>query len=470
MSTTTADIGATQQDDEQQQPARRSRGGVLGLLVVLATFLALATTTAWLTPAWEANDEVDHVQYVQSVAAGEIPVIGDNIESAQPPLYYAAVAVWMKALGIDEDFTTEVTPAVQSGGLPELQLEHDYTAAEREAAEAVHWLRLLSVVFGLVTVLCTYLAGRLVGLSTPVTLAATATVALWPKFLLISATVQNDSLVTALCSVLIVLVLRWVRPGTGSGWSAGRVGLALAIGLVAGGAALTKYTSLPVVGLLGLVMLGVALRPLRWRRLVEIVLVGVAASAVLGWWLLRNIDRYGDPLASEANAAYLREVLPGLAVSVPFVDGQRFGEFVPRTLLDSTWYTGGWNQFLLPFALNLALTLAAGAALVGALRVSLRGGTTGGTPFLARHSAVLWAALAAGFVALLLIARQTTQAQGRYLFVGMVAIALFLVVGTAELTDVRPRLQQACIWLWPLLMALTSAYAAQRYLVPFAGL
>jgi 4-amino-4-deoxy-L-arabinose transferase-like glycosyltransferase len=467
VSTASSGTKATRRIDEPQEVT--GRGGVLGLLAVLAVYLVLATTTAWLTPAWEANDEVDHVQYAQAVAEGEIPDIGDNIESAQPPLYYAAVAVWMKTLGIEE-FTTEVTPAVQAGGLPELQLEHDYDPEQREAAVAVHWLRMLSVLIGLVTVVCTFSAGRLLGLSTSITLAATATVALWPKFLLVSATVQNDSLVTALCSVLILLALRWVRPETGTGWSRERFGTALAIGGVAGAAALTKYTALPLIGLLGLVLLAIALRPLHWRRLVELAAAATALLAVFGWWLLRNIDRYGDPLASEANTEYLRSAIPGLAVSVPFVDGQRFGEFVPRTLLDSTWYIGGWNQFLLPFALNLALTMAAGAAVVGALRVSLRGGLTGGAPLLARHSAVLWAALTAAFVGVLLIARETTQAQGRYLFVGMVAIALFLVVGTAELTDVRPRLQRACVWLWPVLMALTSFYAAHRYLVPFAGL
>ena len=47
---------------------------------------------------------------------------------------------------------------------------------------------------------------------------------------------------------------------------------------------------------------------------------------------------------------------------------------------------------------------------------------------------------------------------------------MLLTVGTAELTDVRPRLQRWCIWLWPALMALTGLYAGLRFLLPFAGL
>jgi hypothetical protein len=222
--------------------------------------------------------------------------------------------------------------------------------------------------------------------------------------------------------------------------------------------------------MLGLVMLVTGVRSPRGRRLLEVSLAGVTALAVCSWWLDRNVDRYGDPVASTATAEYLREALPGLAVPTSFTDGNRFGEFVPRVLLESFWYTGGWNQFVLPFLLNLLLTMAAAAAAVGAARVSLRGHLEGGPVLPGWASAVLWTSVAGAFVGLLLIARETTQAQGRYLFVAIAAIAVLLVLGTAELADVRPRLQRFCVWLWPMLMALAGLYAGLRYLIPFAGL
>jgi 4-amino-4-deoxy-L-arabinose transferase-like glycosyltransferase len=328
-----------------------------------------------------------------------------------------------------------------------------------------------SVLFGLVTVLCTYAIALRCGLTRRLALAATATVALWPKFVLVSATVQNDALGIALGSVLILLVLAWLRaPAAQQGWSWRRVALPVGIGIAMGAAALTKYTVLPLAGLLGVVMLVAALRSPRARRLPEVAVAGVVAAACCAWWLLRNIDRYGDPLASAATAEYLAGAMPGLAVPTSFTDGLRFGEFVPRVLLESFWYTGGWNQFVLPLVVNLGLTMAAAAAAVGALRVGLRGGLVGGPRLSGWASTVLWTSVAGAFVGLLLIARETTQAQGRYLFVAIAAIAVLLTVGTAELTDVRPRLQRWCIWLWPALMALTGLYAAVRFLLPFAGL
>jgi hypothetical protein len=42
----------------------------LGLAFVLIVFVVLASTIAVKTPAWESNDEPDHVQNIEALVAG----------------------------------------------------------------------------------------------------------------------------------------------------------------------------------------------------------------------------------------------------------------------------------------------------------------------------------------------------------------------------------------------------------------
>ncbi len=443
----------------------KMRSAALPAVPVLV-FVAVTTFYSWMTPMWEANDEPDHVGSIQIVHSGRLPAIGDNVESAQPPLYYAVAAGWQTLLGIpsvDVAPRPDSTP-VEADGLDRYLFAHDYDDAEYTAAVRVHLLRMLSVLLGALTVWLTYLVARRAGADRIAAAAVASTVAVWPKFVVISATVQNDSLATVLCTALIYVVLRW---STETETTRARTVLAASMGVLAGSAVLTKYTTLPVVGLLLLACLvRAAWGRARGRRVLELLGAGAVGVLVCGWWFVRNVRLYGDLLADEASRRFLAERVPGLVVPVPWTDQERFLEELPRALVDTTWYVGGWNQWTIPLGVSLLLTAVACAGFGGALRVALRHlGSPGWRAVRSRLLPVV-AALCGGAAAVLIIARTTTQGQGRYFFTVISVVALCLVVGVRELAADSRTLRIVALWTWPALLAALNLYVAVRYVLP----
>ena len=158
---------------------------------VLLTFIVLSELWSWLTPAWEANDEPDHVENIQIVASGRLPVVGDNVEGGQPPLYYVVAAAWQDLLGIDP-IANEPRRSAPSPPSPQrLEFAHDYSDPERDAALSVHLLRQVSILCGAVTVFLTYLIAREFGARWQMSVVVALTVAVWPRFTVISSVVPE---------------------------------------------------------------------------------------------------------------------------------------------------------------------------------------------------------------------------------------------------------------------------------------
>ena len=327
------------------------RPTTLALVAIVLLYLALALTYSILTPAGEANDEIDHVQYIEHIArTGTIPRISltNGHESHQPPLYYLVAAAWQDLLQIHPfNFAPPLSSSTRAG--PNLKLSHRYTAQEHEAAVAIHELRLLSILFGLATVVLTFVAGMLATKKASISLMAAAAVALVPKQLLVSSMVTNDSLVIALGSLSLVLLLKWIRleperQGRGH-W------LSAVLGISLGAAALAKFSSLPLTGITVLIVVGVS--AVRARRagllhLLDPVILTASFLVISGWWFIRNNDLYGQYLAQNVSNSYLKPFLPSLVSPVPWLNSQRFLHFVPSQLFGSAWYDGDWNQLSCP--------------------------------------------------------------------------------------------------------------------------
>lgn len=416
---------------------------VKAALAVGLGYLLLAGTFSVLTPAWENNDEPDHVHYAEYVLVHKTPpriAVPNGFESHQPPLYYYLVAGWQRLLGIPA-FTPRVQPPPGPFVSPikrVWQLSHTYNPNQRRAATYDHELRLVSIALGLVTVLAAVATGWLLTESVVFAAAIGAAVALWPKFVVVTSAVTNSSLVIALCACAVPAFLLW-RSGNRLAWAA-------ATGGVLGAAALAEETALPVAGCMLLLLAAHSVRQRDWRS--PLVAFGCFA-AVCGWWYVRNAVEYGDPLASAAARTYL-ENIPGLvrvpaSLSLPVVTSSLGG------LAHSIWYDGGANQLQLPHPLDFVIAAMAGAALIGA--------------FLSRmNSRVLLAACALGSViAWLAIIRSTTQAEGRYLLVAVVAWAALLVGGAIRLA----REHAIALWLWPAIFAGIDVYVLAKWLVPF---
>ncbi|CAN5478223.1 hypothetical protein BH20VER3_BH20VER3_08550 [soil metagenome] len=416
-----------------------------------------------MIPAWEANDELDHVaniEYEVRHFGTFIPIdYGRWHETHQPPLYYWIGAIWQRMLGITS-FTPSFPPwRATKPENDKLVFAHEkFDAVQRSQALSLHKLRLLSPILGLITVALTFSICRSLTCDQLFAASATFIVALHPKFLILSAAITNDSLAVLVGSTLLLLTIRYVSDNRGT-WHHHL--LALGIGLTAGAGVLTKLNLLPLIGIL--ISIAVFLAPSGWRgKLADSLIIVLVGLLVCGWWLFHNRALYGDWLAMRASSDWLALRLPKTMKPVPFYDVERFLNFVPQTLFRTFWYNGGFNQLVAPFAIYCVLWWLAAVSLAQAFKVQI---ISKESTLSTQHLSLLWAATLAGAVAVLLIAQQTFQAEGRIAFVALPAFAVLLTSGSQAYFR-GTRFHWLGLSLWPLVMLLFNAYVLLRFILP----
>ncbi len=445
----------------------------LSILAVSAVYLIAVLPYALLTRAWETNDELDHTKYIEYIVShGSLPTISlaNGHESHQPPLYYLIAAAWQTLLRIPGFVPTaepnpDVPPGVTSGRF--LQILHNYSPVQHQDAIYVHEIRVLSVAFGLATVILSYACARLLLARRALALSVGLFVALLPKLLVVDSSVTNDSLVITLSCLALYLFLLSERARVRAE-GARRSWLMLTMGGVLGLATITKYNSLPLVGALLLL----SMLPVLKRRILiwdSLYAIGAFLATTL-WWLAWNQVNYGQILASQKSLQYLKAWLPPLISPVPWTNTQRFLHFVPDQLFRTVWYDGGWNQYQLPNWFYWMLWSLGALSLLGSiLAISMRRKSM----FLPDVSAIsivsLLAALFAGIAAVLIIAKTTTQAEGRVAFIGIAAVAILMVTGTdiGPWTRHRGRL---VAFVWPMMLLAVNLYVLKNFLWPLRGL
>ncbi len=399
---------------------------------VAALFLALGVLYNVTVPIFEAPDEIQHFYYIKHLADGKgLPVQGSAEgrqtwaqEGSQPPLYYLLGALVIQ--GIDTSDAGEViwlNPQANIGVPRYPGNKNHIIHTEREqfpyqgTVQAVHVLRLYSLLWGCGTVVLTYFLAREVLRRRDLALLAAACAAFTPQFIFIHSAVSNDSLITFLSTLGVWLMARMLggeRPAR----------CAFPLGVTLGLAALTKLSGLALWALAGLLLAYLLWRRrLSWRQtLTAGLLMGIPALLIAGPWFARNLALYGD--------------LTGLQPMLEIV-GRRtgrptladiWGEF--RGLRISFWALFGWFNILLPEAVYKvldALTLLAGLGLiVGALGRR-------GAPLARRPAAALMGAwLTLTFLSLVRWTTITMGTQGRLLFPAMAAFMILLVMGLAQ--------------------------------------
>lgn len=332
-----------------------------------------------------------------------------NQQTQQPPLYYATVALAMRAVPGVDTLSLRRTVGVMRG------------------ISAALLLPLPGLAFAT--------AARL-GARRRICAAAALLPLGDPQLAHIGASVNNDALLVLLgaaVAVPLAAVARGDVSARTAAWVGGLLGLA----------ALTKSLALAVIVLAVVSYVAACLGPLRrqWRAVVRAAAVasGVAA-AVSGWWLVRNEVLYGS-LQPEGLA------LPGHRPDATF---GRFVATVPVSLVRSSWGRFGWLEVDAP----LWLALGGTAVVVVGLGLAL----SRPRQDLFRAAAATALALVAQLgVVLLLTLRQYVRhgflvgLQGRYLFPLAASVAAVVAVGLARV--VPPR--------WLALLALVAAGVAQ---------
>lgn len=380
-----------------------------GLWVLLAAYGVLALTAALLVPhdptpdpRLTPPDESAHWLFVQDLAkSGKLPVFSGgsgNYEAHQPPLYYVS-CVWAHWLG----------------GL---------VAA-----------RLWSIVIGGLALWAAWLvAPFLVGPDPWLRVGTVGALALLPSRVFVAASVNNDGMAELWTALALWALLR----GAATGFTP-RLG-ALA-GLFVGLGLLTKTSLivlLPVAGLA--LLLDPGLKTGAWRRVGLSALAGGGVIALVwGWWVARNLQLYGEPLATGIfQRIFLRDrATPELFLS----HGMSWGGYwslVASQAWMSVWGVFGQATVYLP---RVYYQLGATLALLGALGHVLGWATSKpeGHPGEDRRSVTL----VAGALLLLTLAAFLRfnsifyQAQARYLLPAGVVLAAALAAGFAKLDRQR---------------------------------
>jgi len=408
----------------------KSNKAIVGILGV---YLVVGMIYSVVTPLFEASDEMRHYAFVKHLADGySLPVQRPGVEQpwrqegSQPPLYYALMALATCRINT-EDMNQVLWPNPHADvgiSKPDRNINM-FIHTEREAFPyrgttlAVHIIRWLSLLMGVVTVFCTYLISLdIFPERKALAVGAAAFVAFNPMFLFISGSVNNDNLATALSSFALWRLLRLVKGDS-------KLHHLLLLGLTLGLAALAKASAL---GLFALAALALIIAVYHRRSFVgliweSVVIYGVAA-AVSGWWFVRNWQLYGDALGLNTFAA---------------ISGPRYAKPTLRQLWGerggfamSFWgFFGGLNVPMSGWLYRLldglaALSLPGLAFFLWRERRHLRTEAcyklllTAAWPAIVLASLVRWTLM-------------TLASQGRLVFVAIGAIAFLLMLGWTHL-------------------------------------
>lgn len=402
---------------------RLSRRLLAGLVLV---YLLLAGAYCAITPAGTPEqhnpDENAHMQYVQTIASGHLPVFTDAMhgyENHQPPLYYALAApVYLAARGAGE-------------------------------AAAMRAVRAVSLLLGALLILATYKCIRVAFPEDPWLALGTAVAAgLLPGNVALSASVTNDTLTNLVLVVglgLTAKVVTAAEPEERQRW-------ALRLGVTLGAGILTKTSTLLLFPVVLLACYLLASRGLATGAQAGRAAVACGLGALIGLpWLGRNQYLYHDPLAQHIFVSAFSSTAQADIIARALYGGSIFRYLggVAQWTFASFW--GGFDSLLLfwgqdprahlhagergamsflahpppfPYTLLALLCLAAAGGLSRAL--GRRAALTPPQKVLLAAFAVLTALT--GFVFLRFILT-FFQAQGRYWYPALLPLAFFFVLG-----------------------------------------
>ena len=453
--------GTTRGPDGQAAKPERGHGQALAAIVM--AFVLLGTTYSVATPLFETPDEVWHYLYVKHIAdGGGLPVYQEGVtfpmrqEASQPPLYYLVngwATAWIDTSNASQVVRYNPHAAIGAPAAWGNRNVVSHTSLEafpyRGTALAAHLCRLLSVLMGAGTVVCTYaIARRLFPRPHWLALSAAAFNAFHPQFIFISASINNDVPTTLFAALSLWLLVCIVQDGPSPRKLA-------TLGAVLGLAALSKLNGLVLMPLALVVLLALAWKRRQgWAIVRWSIWVFGAAALVGGWWYARNWWLYGDPFGLDLMFAVLppHAQRPSTTRLLHLLDGA----------LKSFWAVFGWFNIVVEPWIYVLFEVLLVVAVAGLIRVVYRRvAQKRQTDVLAIGLLALWTLT---FVVALAGWSQARFPQGRLLFPAISAIATLFILGVAEWFPARVRPTGIAILLTALLTL--SFVAPFRYIAP----
>lgn len=381
--------------------------------------MLLSVGYASVTPAFEAPDEASHFLYAHNILQTHtLPVLEDRAtvfasQSTQrhhPPLYYLIGAMLMSWTNrADLDSYLQPNPYASIGTVT-VNNQNAYLhplASTGDTDTAVWIMRLFSISLSTVTLWFVYRIGCLAFHSASIGLTAMLFTACIPQFIFISASVNNDNLVTLLYTIGLYYAVKLWRQREIT-WRD-----TFFISAVLAAIALSKLTGLSLFAVIyGVSVIGWITKRFSARAVLRLIAVSLVMACVFsGWWYLRNWQLYGDPLALQATLAIWGRGYSTISQSEVYA------------IWESFWLIlGNFNirgpEWMYVYANGVTLV-----GMIGAVLLFVRARAS--RPVIA-FLALIWL----GIVASVLIAtRQINISQGRLLFPAIAAFTCLLSVG-----------------------------------------
>lgn len=333
----------------------------LCLAVILCLYLVIGIAFALAFPLGEAPDEPGHFTYIRYLALNrKLPVLkpiyaeNETVAAHHPPAYYALMATVVGPF-VDGNLHLYRNPLFDWGWkTPHFLRGPAHSFPWQGDHLAWYIARFASLLLGLSTLLMIYVIGRHTFGSEMAAVACVAYVALNPQFIYLNGYTNNDLLATLAGTMLILAALIFYHNPTLLNATFSAIAVSLA--------ALAKPTSLALVPGLFLALI------LRWRHLPAkfkpkiLAILCLIPVLLSGWWFLRNLALYGDPMAISALKVTFHQNCYPAPLSIPELI-RLFRPMFTQTF-KSSWGYFGWltlplpdQVFLVIFALHVVAAL-----------------------------------------------------------------------------------------------------------------
>ncbi|MCB0005809.1 MAG: hypothetical protein KDE04_05130 [Anaerolineales bacterium] len=277
--------------------------------LLIAWSLLLMGYNSIQNPLFESPDEVEHLGYILHLRqTGSLPIQELDeppSQSHQPPLYYFLGSLLTRRIAPSFSepernpfWTSYYRDRVHQDNKNQFLPSSENSFPYEGTALLLHLLRIYSIGLAAATLLVGRAIGQTLWPNRPeLTALLLATAGLNPMFVYISSSLNNDNLVNLLGALMLLLCLRAFKGGFS--WPD-----TLLIALCWGGALLSKLTGLFLIAVWGSTLFLVTLQQKEWRFFLKRFLAIIAIFlATTGWWFLRNLSVYGEPLALDRTIA-----------------------------------------------------------------------------------------------------------------------------------------------------------------------
>ncbi len=292
----------THQKRSTHPGARRlEQATTIGLPLLVIAYLLTGLTYIWVTPALEKPDEDGHYGYLRYLREHRAvppltPETGLTFQYKQPPLYYVVSALATARLADVADPQSLMTPnAYTHASVPGMREDNrNVYLHPPHLTPFVFGARLASLVFGLGTLLSTYLLALQLFPNRPDrALASAAVVGFQSKWLFIATAINNDAAVTFFATALLALLFYRLRHPRFRAFP-------WCMGALLGLATLAKVSALGFLPLVGASLL-IHRRRVSRTLLRDLAIMALLAVILGGGWYVRNAIVYSDPFTTEAH-------------------------------------------------------------------------------------------------------------------------------------------------------------------------